>query len=512
MKLIDKMKNLDDKKQFYIVSVMISAFLLLYQQFITEDFFHVRVIGFFTILTVGYIFYHQRKMIGTFINLATLFITAIVLFSNGEVILSTFGVPYKELTAFMYDRFTAQEISRAAIYNIISLLALSAGFCLSYKKKEKLDFEISDLKEKSEAKVSELALKITGLGLTMISVPFDLYDKIQIVRESMDLGYAEFNPNAYEANSIVLSLSLFAIVGCFILAAGLKNNKILRWFPILYLLMRCAMFLFSGSRGEAIGLIVGLVWFVFTIFDKKKPDEKDKKKKIVILGIIGYLLLVLMSAVVTYRGVDEKTFIDFMGVFLKEFVSLSVVKDVINEMGFSIRPLMEAMRFDKSGIINHSYGMTYVFSLIMIVPSFLRFGIYDVGLKLGYVELENMITQYVGTNYGIGYSIQTESFYNFCGIGWLVLVPIGYILGKLILSSNLCRENERSIKAALNATLFALLVFTARASTLLLFKYIIYYYMIPLLGFTIIKALLKTEFCQRIVNRKIESRQETGVE
>ena len=165
--------------------------------------------------------------------------------------------------------------------------------------------------------------------------------------------------------------------------------------------------------------------------------------------------------------------------FIESFVSPTLIKDFFNELGGSIRPLVVNMQYMQSGVLTHVYGASFLAPIIMIIPNFLRFGLYEKFSSHGWLEIERTLSKKVNAGYGIGYSLNAEMYYNFGKYGFLFALLIGYVFSKFLTITGKDNKNKEVLWYAFIPTFFSLIIITTRGSFQLVYKYIVWYILLP---------------------------------
>ncbi len=430
----------------------------------------VRNIGFICLITAVITTYISIRISDSWMNLCTFYNIIFCIFSAGQLILFAIGIDSNELYVFSLQKHTSSTIVKAGIVVALSMIGLSMGAVIASIKSNN-----NQITEHADDEFSDKAIATVGLLLLIISVPFDLYDKINMAVTSSSLGYLALYSDDYSTiGSIGQTLSLYALPGCFLVSYANRNNKLYRWLPICYLLLRSALILFAGKRGQAIGVVIAIYWFVNKAF-----NVKNKKKLFLKTAIVCYLLMVIMGTVLEYRSTSNKSITALIGLFFSQFTSFDAIIQIISEFGGSIRPLLENIFYMENGTLEHKYGLTVFGSLFMIIPSFFRFGAYDSLYANGIVGLTERLDTLVNLSYGIGYSLPAEAYYNFGYAGcWLFMIFFGFFIFKF-----LNNQNQSGMRIALSAAFFSLVIISTRGSSQLIFKYIFMYYFLP--GFLI---------------------------
>lgn len=410
---------------------------------------------------------------GTFNNLFIWYYIIFYLFSNGQFLLILFNVPMIELSGLRWLQVSQEIRFDSLFFCTASQICLAIGALFAkparyYNKNDILHIHISyRFKEK---------IKKIGIVMMVVSIPLDLNIQIKRMVQYISFGYSS---EMQEASSLMGSIALFCIPGCYLVALSQLNNSWRkRYLPLLYIVIRSGLMLMAGKRGESLGCLCAVIWYIFAT-KKKKEKKRNKIQQFLKYVIIAYASLVVIDTIKQVRDIADRNLSMIFAQCMKSIISPSLVKDFLNELGASIRPLMDNMQYMESGIEKCVYGATFLASIIMVIPNFLRFGLYEKFSSLGWLEIERTLSKKVNVGYGIGYSLNAEMYYNFKMYGFIFAIIIGYFFSKMLTVKYNDNKEKEILEYALIPTLFSLIVITTRGSFQLVFKYLIWYILLP---------------------------------
>ena len=127
--------------------------------------------------------------------------------------------------------------------------------------------------------------------------------------------------------------------------------------------------------------------------------------------------------------------------------------------------MMHAM---ESRGVNPINGKTYIGAVIGILPSSLDV-LHIQDYWNGFTQLEDFLTNYYSFDFGVGYSLFAESYYNFRWFGLVVLFLEGLLFGKLFNLDSACTG---SWKKYVPIALFSMLITIPRRDIVFLSNYI----------------------------------------
>lgn len=415
--------------------------------------------------------YYEVRMLKK-LNLYIIYIILVYLIHAGQCLAIIFGEPINNFPSFIYGGYEYDSIIYALRFTTLAIFSLCIGGNIKNKEKRVINKNIN---------INSMYL--VGLLLCFISIPFDLYLKANSAIRSIQYGYLSGFQNAYEfkeTGSIIGSLSLFCLPGCFLLAYAMhKKNSQLKYLPMMYLIIRSIIDLLCGSRGNAIAILIAVIYFIKNYFFTKENKQSNKIniKKIFFVILGGYFLSCIFMAVFNWRIMENRTIGTLFEEVLRNMLEGGIFRGIFKSLSVEY-PLYEVIKNIKTGNYSLKYGMTFIYPIIMIIPSFLRGNLYTIGHEHGWIAIENDLTNSINLGYGIGYTNLAEVYLNFGIYGLIIIIFYGYLISRLVLFNN---RDKSEVKEPMKVAMFAILVLTIRSTMQLFYKYCFYYYLIPLL-------------------------------
>ncbi|WP_174734331.1 O-antigen polysaccharide polymerase Wzy [Mesobacillus harenae] len=319
-------------------------------------------------------------------------------------------------------------------------------------------------------KRNKSAVLITSVILLLISAPIYYSNLINNAIVSLTSGYGALYNNANDSssvNNIISSLEIFFIPGLYLFFSVNRKSKIARYFVISLVVINILLSFLTGVRSLALILLISFLW----LYHVQVSPFKGKKN--LLLVILGIFIMALSVTIIQYRGTSDKTFTEFLNIFFKNIGEENFIITFISELGYSIYPLIETMRLIPENI-DFAYGFSYLSSFLAVIPSLLLGGF----SFANYAALDVWLMNQLNINYGPGYSLIAETYYNF---GWfgLLLMPIwGGILVRIF--NNVIISEGKVVRNAYIAILVYYLLMTARSPLLLSVRNIFYGIIIPM--------------------------------
>lgn len=383
----------------------------------------------------------------------------------GQIIVVAFGMSTGSIP--IIESFQPDTFFQTAQYASISLFVLMlAG--LMFSKSSSINTDHVKIEDKN----LRFSMTVAGVFLSFMGAYSYLAPRWgRAVTTAVD-GYADnfITSSASPIENILLNFGLFFIPGLLLVAIANKNSLRVRVFMTITFSVLIVLALTTGGRSDAILLVLAIFW-LYT-----NEIRRLKKVHLVFAGFAGYIFMRISNALAEFRISDDKS--------ISELVSLIVygksdgggtVGNILNEFGFNIFSLHNTMSLVPSHQ-NFADGYTYFASMMAIIPSYF-FGGYSFSEAAGLPEwLKNTL----GLDYGPGFSIAAESYYNFGWFGIVAMFILGFILVKMF-TNNARNADMRSLKNVFIATTLYATLFMARDTSLMLFRRYFYMVVVPTL-------------------------------
>lgn len=389
---------------FFIVFNLILSFLLFIIGFFhesssTEDGTSISIIGFISLLLLGFFVWQHYKITNNYLNYNIIFMLFVYLFTFGQIILYSFGVSTKALSVFRISSMA--EIYWASSFALKCFIFFQIGSLLPYYRKTKQTKEEESINKKEDKGIST-SIRVVAIVLFLVSViPYAVWlaERFSI---STSLGYGALYEQESGSNTFLYLVKMF-IPSVFLLLYSVNNKSTKRLLKGL-LLVLALINLIIGSRGNAMSIVTILIVYIYT-FEKKM--NKAAFIKIAVTALVAMILIPTVAAFRSTTGKNLQGFSDAMNTTLEDSDNNFVVKTV-SELGYSIHPIILTRKLIPS-VQNFRYGESYVSDIMMAIPSFLMGG-YSFASK---AALDIWLQKTLNMSYGPGYSLFAETYYNF---------------------------------------------------------------------------------------------------
>jgi len=405
-----------------------------------------------------------RLISGSFFSLYTLFFLSFFYFSYGQAFLRSIGVQYPAFDLF--SLYGTSLISKAELFTILGMFFMHLGALLAHRTPS------ATLPETDLNTSSQKAVLLVGWVLFVFSAPLYFIHMYASLKTSVRYGYmalynygnSSFGTATSSAQNITSSLQLYLIPAVFLLLVAYKDKVVGRRFVSGVILVAVILDFMIGNRTDAGSLLVGFMFF----WNSNVKTYTKGRAVGVFFGVLA--LMVIFNFVGAVRGIHDKSTASVAQTLVKSLSGHNPLFSTIGEMGASMFPLISVIQIVPS-IHAYQHGGTYLASLFGVFPNFLF------GQIFHRVSLSNWLMIALGMNYGPGFSLLAEAYYNFGWMGDIFMLVLGWGVVRLLYPF----KKASTLTNALSTVMLLLLVTTARQDSLLMIRYVVYYTLIPYL-------------------------------
>lgn len=391
-----------------------------------------------TIILFGLLIKIKKKILDPFIMMFFSF----CVFQFGQFYMYAFNVKY-DYYVFL-DKFYSTFCGNASLLNVqkYTILAIELfGFAgiITYNE-QKYDKKSDILLNKDNASFM-LAAKIL---FVFSSIPMLIITVAQILVVHQ---YGYIGIRSGDSSVVISQLNVFNKLSVFFLPMTIflwifhNNNRKKQLFYEALIIINAVIYLYIGQRTVSLSLLMVLVLL------KQNFSSSLNKKSTIKIAISIFVAVILANFSAIVRNRTNVT------INMSDLIFGGIV-DFVGGCGWSCFPLMVVME-SCPRYIPFSYGKSYLISMLGIIPSFID----PTGTlqKLISTVDENWLTEYVGINFGAGYSLVAESYVNFAWFGLIAIFIIGLLIGLLL---NIRTSNRSDfgyyVRYAMLYTLFTL--------------------------------------------------------
>ena len=375
------------------------------------------------------------NLVKTALSPRFLFYISFCIFHMGQFFLYALGIEYDYFfNNSFYMSFVKGDSALILVlkYSIFASCLMAIGLSLTGKSEIRLNTDIMyssteySREQKSIFKKVGTILFIISFPLTFIYVAVEIY----IVTLYGYSGLRSVVGQSIMGGSIAIAskFAQFFVPSVLLIRLTTDSKKVKKYLNII-LIIYIAVYFYIGQR--TISLSLFLVLLLLRREDGKNDSGLLKRVLLIVCAFVAMILFYNLSMM--NRGGSD-------GAFTGSF--FGIIKSFIGECGFtaycfaiiaSICPITKP----------YTYGMSYLASLSGFIPSFLDFtGILS---KIIYYGTEFWITESIGFDFGIGYSLAAESYYNFGKFGLIAIFFIGIIIGKVLSYSETSQYHSKNL-------------------------------------------------------------------
>jgi len=447
----------------------------------TQELFYLSWLGTITfIISVLNYYLATNSLLSPYI----MFYLSFFLFQYGQLLLYALSIKFDYIHLSFYaslwdnDSVILLDGTRLIIF-CIALFNLGALFSL-IGKREKLNKQIdSDFLSFINRKN-----KIAGWIIFFITIIPTIYVRGYEALISVKYGYSGVYLRS-EAIPIISSLEILFVPSCILLLVSYKNKKNVQTFIQTIMVILSGMYLIGGGRTEGIAILLVLV--IYNTIQK----EKINFKKLVVTGIILFLIATLTSTISEYRGITNKSFNNFILVLLETISENNPIVKTIGEMGWSMGTVFMTMEIMQN-TTDFKYGESYVASFARIFPSSLDFTGIITGLHVKASKISSLISDYYNFDFGTDTTLIAESYYNFGNFGVIAILIIGFIIGKILAYKSKAYLLNNSLALYIKlAGLYSLFTLPRRSFAFLIGQILYVLILVPLFVILVRKIKLK---------------------
>lgn len=351
-----------------------------------------------------------------------LFFTSFCIFHMGQFFLYALGIEYEYFfNNSFYMSFVKGDSALILVlkYSILASCLMAIGLSLAGKSEMRRNTDIMYSSTEYSREQKSIFKKV-GTILFIISFPLTfIYVAVEIYIVTL-YGYAGLRSAVGQSimgGSIAIAskFAQFFVPSVLLIRLTTDSKKVKKYLNII-LIIYIAVYFYIGQR--TISLSIFLVLLLLRREDSKADTGLLKRILLMMSAFIAMILFYNLS-MMNRGGTDGLSAGSFFGIIIS----------FIGECGFSaycfaiiasICPITKPF----------SYGVSYLASLSGLIPSFLDF---TGGLsKIIHYGTEFWITEKIGFDFGIGYSLSAESYFNFGYFGLIAILFIGIIIGKIL--------------------------------------------------------------------------------
>lgn len=368
-----------------------------------------------TIITVAaflvYIYY-ERTILSSFVIIFLVFI----LFQFGMPMIYALDADYS--SSYLTRNFDDELVKHGVLYSVICFQFFAMGGIAGDNGKKTLALNKRYLTKGNIRFVTITLSLLTGI----IAIPYALLNMIAALR----YGYASVN-----ANNMIMAVGgggTNAATAIFIPSMLLwmiySKTKQERKICSIFLITFSIIYSIGGVRSTGLTLLFVVIYFIIIEQGAENPFESRtgrRKKTFYFIFILAAIAIASIS-IAYFRGGQSFAF----------FSPFSAIRATMEEMGFSFTSICFTMKYIPEET-PYQLGQSYISSIVALVPQHIDpTGLISEILRNTPERWMAVRTRQAGYNFGLGYSVIAESFYNFGYIGIAAVFLQSYIIKRIV--------------------------------------------------------------------------------
>lgn len=411
------MKCILKKSNFLILNFILLIFNSIMFLVIKDEFYLLYVFPISILISIVLIILDYKQYYNCIINYNSCLILTMYCFFLSRQITYFFGSDSYES---IYVDIGIMQYSNAYFFSYLCIIFFYIGSLINFKKLK----EISPSRETKE----KMFIMLKYILYICIIPMFFYYIKLIQYASIYVYGSAEYTEAlAVSGTGYFISLlrqwgvlSLILIISMKYIC-DMKISKI--YFGIYGVVV--VMSLFCGSRTEGLSMVLILI----LIINQKTRMQKKKLslRKIVLL----FSIILSFSAIPAFFEIRQNIN-DLSSISFGRYIGIESIVSAIHELGGSEQPLLIVQNSN----LGLQYGSTYIAAFFNSLASFIPSSLRPSFSFFGPVSLAFAFSELLNLNYGLGFSLSAEAFYNFSWFGVIVFFIFGYIASRVLKKSN----------------------------------------------------------------------------
>ncbi|CAG9606592.1 hypothetical protein NEOCIP111885_00280 [Pseudoneobacillus rhizosphaerae] len=357
----------------------------------------------FTIFHFIFTFTFLKSIRIELFSISGVFIFISYIFHLGQIVLKIIAPNYNY--SFDISNFMTETIYKEAIiFSLITISFVSLGVMMS---------AIIDLKkrEESDTVISNKTIVNIGWIILICTFPIEFYYSIIKIIVGIKKGYTEVL--GVESIGILSQIARFHLIGVGLLIMGYSKSPRKSTIIFLVYTLYGIFTMLSGSRIYQLVSIV-LLMYIFL----KSTKIKFSVRKIVILGVFGFFLMVFLNAITEIRSGNSRD-IAFLWTALSESFNNNPIYATLEEFGGTLYTVcLTVLQVPNS--VNYSHGLQFITNFVSVLP--------NINGLFSEVNRNSNFVLYLDTK-AIGGSYIAELYYSFNYASYLAATIIGFVVG-----------------------------------------------------------------------------------
>lgn len=383
------------------ITVVYSLFCISYRN--TLEYEVILFIGVSSIVLLLFQIRSIAKIQGSILSLCIIYLALFYLFQNGQMLLYLLNV---EFGSFYMEKASSTMTTGVIYASVSNVVAGFSCLCVVSNKRSQGRQELIDrMNPLAVKKAATIGFWLTG----MVAIPLVLLKTIVALRG----GYASVRVYEESIPSVLNFFEyMFVPFSFLMLVYDRRGGR-------LYTIIILAWFMLTAYCGDRTVGLSGILLLFYIRSLNNGDGKKIKKKTYVGFAILIAVLVFAVSWISSARNKQE---------FNVQGGAGGVLVSTVSEMGFSSYPLLIMMDIVPRNE-PYQYGVGYLSSFISgLLPA----NIDPTGIISGIMKRRQVYNQWIGDYYnygfGLGFSLNAESYINFGWFGFIAIFLIHLVI------------------------------------------------------------------------------------
>lgn len=415
----------------------------------------IEVLGYYSAIVYLILFFSYIKTNRTFFSAYTIVLLFLILFHSGQVFVYLL-VPSRYLPVFvLFDNAT---IYAGYIYSLLCIQVFDISYNFFYSQIDDYQIQIPTSDN------YKLVAKNVSISLLLLISPLIFIETLKKTIYSLQHGYMNlyaYDGAGYTELSLMPYLNNLFVILCILYIVSVSFDKKKVKVPFYLLVLYALLQFISGSRSGLLSIVLPVL-LIYSNHIKKINMKK--------FFLYGLLVLMLMSASVfmsKYRLLTDKSS-NGMAIAMNYMIESNPIMETFIEMGGTLKTLLYSINiFDSSN--SFAMGKSYIASFFLLFPNLFNI-LGEIHPAAVHTNLATWLMNYLHLDHGPGFSIITESYYNFGDFGVYLFILWGWIFAKILGKTEIQNE-ERNFMSYSALVLVIILIRGTTADFLRVFIY-----------------------------------------
>lgn len=370
----------------------------------------------------------NKKQSDTLVNFSFFFVLCLYLFSFGQVVLMGFFPIACENLTIVLRYFDIIDLFSGLKWLNTTFILVEMGILIAN------EIERNNYSPKLSCNMTEDILANKAITIIVLTFPVKIIVDLIVLSAGLRVGFEQARNVLSSIPSFIVAYGNLATIGFSLLILSLKNKRRKQFWLFCFILIYTLGMMLCGRRSESVAcLCIYVLCYV--------SGKEIKIKTVLISGILGYLILTFLNAVVTIRNTSMGITDAFWYTLTKKNILYEALREYGNTAYTALTVIIKWLPLNPP-----SFGKSYFLGVSAIFPNFGGImGDLTRASNYGFtLQKSTVLSKYY---HNIGGSVLGELFFNFGFLGACVFALIlGIVVGKISMRANLLINQTMNYK------------------------------------------------------------------